>query len=145
MLSAALPSGERAQIVLSAAEGKSDLEIAAALRISNQKAARWRKRFLRLGLPGLQKDAPRPGRKPVIPARIKEELVRKTTQSKPANATHWSTRTMATEMGVSEATVRRIWHANGLKPHRLKTFKVSKDKHFAEKLEAIVGLYLNPP
>jgi transposase len=136
---------ERAKIVLSAAEGKSDLEIAAALRISNQKAARWRKRFLRLGLPGLEKDAPRPGRKPVIPARIKEELVRKTTQSKPANATHWSTRTMATEMGVSEATVRRIWHANGLKPHRLKTFKVSKDKHFAEKLEAIVGLYLNPP
>lgn len=136
---------ERAQIVLSAAEGKSDLEIAAALRISNQKAARWRKRFLRLGLPGLEKDAPRPGRKPVIPARIKEELVRKTTQSKPANATHWSTRTMATEMGISEATVRRIWHANGLKPHRLKTFKVSKDKHFAEKLEAIVGLYLNPP
>jgi hypothetical protein len=84
--------------------------------MSNQKAARWRKRFLRLGLPGLEKDAPRPGRKPAIPARVKEQLVHKTTQSKPANATHWSTRTMAAEMGVSAATVRRVWRAHGLKP-----------------------------
>jgi transposase len=136
---------ERAKVVLLAAEGKSDLEIAAGLGISNQKAARWRKRFLRLGLPGLEKDAPRPGRKPVIPANIKETLVRKTIESKPENATHWSTRTMAAEMGVSEATVRRVWHAHGLKPHLIETFKVSKDKQFAEKLEAIVGLYLNPP
>jgi transposase len=136
---------ERAKVVLLAAAGKSDLEISAALRISNQKAARWRKRFLRLGLPGLEKDAPRPGRKPAIAASLKEELIQKTTHSKPANATHWSTRTMAAEMGVSEATVRRIWHAHGLKPHLLETFKISKDKRFAEKLEAIVGLYLNPP
>jgi transposase len=136
---------ERAKVVLLAAEGQSDLEIAAALRISNQKAARWRKRFLRLGLPGLEKDAPRPGRKPAIPANIKEELVLKTTQSKPQNATHWSTRTMAAEMGVSEATVRRVWRAHGLKPHLVESFKISKDKHFAEKLEAIVGLYLDPP
>ena len=136
---------ERAKVVLLAAEGKSDLEISAALRISNQKAARWRKRFLRLGLRGLERDAPRPGRKPAIPASVKEELVRKTTQSKPENATHWSTRTMAAEMGVSEATVRRVWRAHGLKPHLLESFKVSKDKQFAEKLEAIVGLYLNPP
>src|SRR5512133_2253392 len=136
---------ERAKVVLLAAAGKSDLEISSALRISNQKAARWRKRFLRLGLPGLEKDAPRPGRKPAIAASLKEELIQKTTHSKPANATHWSTRTMAAEMGVSEATVRRIWHAHGLKPHLLETFKISKDKRFAEKLEAIVGLYLNPP
>jgi transposase len=136
---------ERAKVVLLAAEGQSDLEISAALRISNQKAARWRKRYLRLGLAGLEKDAPRPGRKPAIPVGVKEELIHKTTQSKPANATHWSTRTMAAEMGVSEATVRRIWHAHGLKPHLVETFKVSKDKQFAEKLEAIVGLYLNPP
>ena len=124
---------ERAKLVLLAAEGKTDLEIAAALHISNQKAARWRKRFLRLGLAGLEKDAPRPGRKPAIPAGVKQELIRKTTQSKPGNATHWSTRTMAAEMGVSEATVRRVWHAHGLKPHRLETFKISKDKQFAEK------------
>ena len=136
---------ERAKVVLLAAEGKSDLEIAAELHISNKKAARWRKRFLRVGLPGLEKDASRPGRKPAIASTVKLELIHKTTQSSPPNATHWSTRTMAAEMGVSEATVRRIWHANGLKPHLLEGFKVSKDKKFSEKLEAIVGLYLNPP
>jgi transposase len=136
---------ERARVVLLAAEGKTDLEIAAGLRISNKKAARWRKRFLRVGLRGLERDASRPGRKPAIANATKIELVRKTTESSPANATHWSTRTMAAEMGVSEATVRRIWHANGLKPHLAETFKVSKDKKFAEKLETIVGLYLNPP
>ena len=136
---------ERSRIVLLAAEGKTDLEIAASLNITNQKAARWRKRFLQFDLAGLVKDAPRPGRKPAISAKVKEELIRRTTQSKPANATHWSTRMMAAEMGVSEATVRRIWHAHGLKPHRIQTFKISKDKHFAEKLEDIVGLYLNPP
>src|SRR6516162_6217606 len=131
---------ERAKVVLLAADGRTDLEIAAALRISNQKAARWRKRFLSLGLDGLIKDAPRPGRKPAIAARLKAEVVRKTTQSKPCNATHWSTRTMAAEMGISEATVRRIWHAHGLKPHLLKSFKISKDKHFTEKLEDSGGL-----
>src|SRR5215468_5452720 len=136
---------ERAKLVLLAAAGQTDLEIAAALRISNQKAARWRKRFLSLGLNGLTKDAPRPGRKPVIAARRKAEVVRRTMQTKPSNATHWSTRTMAAEMGISEATVRRIWHAHGLKPHLVESFKISKDKRFAEKLEDIVGLYLNPP
>src|SRR5664279_605992 len=133
----------RARVILLAAEGKTDLEIASALNISNQKAARWRKRFLRLGLPGLERDAPRPGRKPAIAASIKAELIHKTTQFKPANATHWSTRTMAAEMGISQTTVRRVWHAHGLKPHLMATFKVSNDKSFAEKLEDIVGLYLN--
>jgi transposase len=136
---------ERARVVLLAADGKGDLEIAADLRIGNHKVARWRKRFLELGLPGLAKDAPRRGRKPAIAATVKLELIHKTTQSTPANATHWSTRTMAAAMGVSEATVRRVWHANGLKPHLVKGFKISKDKRFAEKLEAVVGLYLSPP
>lgn len=136
---------ERARVVLLASAGKTDLEIAAELRIGNHKVARWRKRFLKLGLPGLEKDASRRGRKPAIAASVKLEIVQKTTQCWPANATHWSTRSMATEMGVSEATVRRVWHANGLKPHLIETFKISKDKHFAEKVEAIVGLYLNPP
>jgi transposase len=136
---------ERAKVVLLAAAGRIDLDIAAALRITNQKAARWRKRFLSLGLDGLTKDAPRPGRKPAIAAGLKADVVRKTTQSKPPNATHWSTRTMATEMGISAATVRRIWRAHGLKPHLLEGFKISKDKRFVEKLEDIVGLYLHPP
>jgi transposase len=136
---------ERAKVVLLAAEGKTDLEIAATLRIGNHKVARWRKRFLKLGLAGLEKDASRRGRKPAIPASVKMEVIHKTTQCSPANATHWSTRTMASEIGISEATVRRIWHANGVKPHLVENFKISKDKRFAEKLEAIVGLYLNPP
>ena len=135
----------RARVVLLAAAGKRDLEIAAEIGISNQKAARWRKRFLKLGLAGLEKDAPRPGRTPTItPAKV-QEVVRKTTQEKPSNATHWSTRTMAEAAGLSEKSVRRIWHRHGLKPHLSRTFKVSNDPEFAEKLEAIIGLYLNPP
>jgi transposase len=128
-----------------AADGKQDLEIAAEIGISNQKAARWRKRFLKLGLAGLEKDAPRPGRTPTITAAKVQEVVRKTTQEKPGNATQWSTRTMAEAAGLSEKSVRRIWHKHGLKPHLSRTFKVSNDPQFAEKLEAIVGLYLNPP
>jgi hypothetical protein len=116
---------ERAKVALLAAAGRTDLEIAAALRITNQKTARWRKRFLSLGLDGLTKDAPRPGRKPAIAARLKAEVVRGTMQTKPCNATHWSTRTMAAEMGISEATVRRIGHAHGLKPHLLESSKIS--------------------
>jgi transposase len=133
---------ERANILLQAADGKSDQEIAAALHLGRHTAARWRARFLKLGIPGIEKDAARPGRTRTINA---EEIVRKTTQEKPDNATHWSTRTMAQAAGLSEASVRRIWHAHGLKPHLVDTFKISRDPQFAEKLEDIVGLYLNPP
>jgi len=136
---------ERARIVLRAAAGKQDKEIAAELGITAHKAARWRNRFLDLGMAGLEKDAPRAGRTPSIPAAKVKRVIDKTTQEKPAKATHWSTRTMAAAMGLSEATVRRIWHKHGLKPHLVETFKVSRDPQFAEKLEAIVGLYLNPP
>jgi transposase len=128
-----------------AAAGKQDSEIAAEVGISNQKAARWRKRFLKLGIAGLEKDAPRPGRTPTITSAKVQEVVRKTTQEKPANATHWSTRTMAEAAGLSEKSVRRIRHKHGLKLHLSRTFKVSNDPEFAEKLEAIVGLHLNPP
>jgi len=136
---------ERARIVLLAATGRQDIEIAEELRISNQKAARWRKRFLAAGISGLEKDAPRPGRTPSIAGAIVDEVIRTTTQERPPNATHWSTRTMAAQVGISEASVRRIWQAHGLKPHLVETFKVSNDPDFAAKLEAIVGLYLNPP
>jgi transposase len=136
---------ERARVVLMAAAGKQDLAIAAEIGISNQKAARWRKRFLQYGLAGLEKDAPGRGRRPAItPAQV-QAVISKTTQEKPANATHWSTRTMAEAAGLSEKSVRRIWHKHGLKPHLSRSFKVSNDPEFAEKLEAIVGLYLNPP
>jgi transposase len=108
-------------------------------------AALWRDRFRELGVEGLMKDAPRPGRTPRISAQVAAQVVAKTTQSKPAEATHWSRSTMARAMGISDSSVGRIWRAHGLKPHRIESFKVSNDPHFAEKLEAIVGLYLNPP
>jgi transposase len=136
---------QRAKIILMAADGKQDLEIAAALNISNQKAARWRKRFLQKGFLGLEKDAPRPGKPRTITAAKIREVVQKTTRETPTNATHWSTRTMAEASGLSEKSVRRIWRRHGLKPHLMRTFKVSNDPQFAEKLEAIIGLYLNPP
>ena len=143
--SAAARSVERARIVLLAAAGMQDKQIAAKLRIMPEKAARWRNRFLDGGLAALDKDAPRPGRTPTItPSKI-QEVIRKTTQEKPSNATHWSTRSMAQAAGLSEKSVRRIWHQHGLKPHLARTFKVSNDPQFAEKLEAIIGLYLNPP
>lgn len=136
---------ERARIVLLAAAGKQNKEIAEQLGISVQKAARWRERFLELGVEGLEKDAPRPGRTPRISKQTVARVVRMTTQQKPPNATHWSTRTMARAAGISAASVGRIWQQHGLKPHRVETFKLSRDPQFAEKLEAIVGLYLNPP
>jgi transposase len=136
---------ERARVVLLAAEGKQHKEIAEQLGISVQKAARWRARFLELGVGGLEKDAPRPGRTPKIGKQAVARVVRMTTQQKPPNATHWSTRSMARAAGISAASVGRIWRQHGLKPHRVETFKLSRDPHFAEKLEAIVGLYLNPP
>jgi len=104
---------ERARVVLLAAAGKQDLEIAAEVGISNQKAARWRKRFLEMGLTGLEKDAPRPGRTPTITSAKVQEVVRKTTQEKPVSATHWSTRTMAEAAGRSRRfTTRPAVHAS---------------------------------
>src|ERR1039458_10360540 len=104
---------ERARIVLFAASGQQDKEIAAVMAITPKKVSRWRKRFLALGVAGLQKDAHRPGRKPTIGTRLTKRVVTLTTRQQPANATHWSTRTMAAAVGISEASVRRIWRAHG--------------------------------
>ena len=136
---------ERAQMILLASEGRQNKEIALTLRRGRQVVARWRQRFIERGLEGLKKDAPRPGRKPKLSATQVQAIIRKTTQETPPHATHWSTRSMARATGVSEATVRRLWRAHGLKPHRVRSFKLSNDPQFAEKLEDIVGLYLNPP
>ena len=135
----------RAKIVLLAAGGKQDIEIARLLSIVPRTAARWRSRFLRNGIAGLEHDAPRPGRTPSITPEFVRMVITKTTKEKPPRATHWSTRTMAVAAGISEASVRRIWHSHGLKPHRVESFKLSNDSRFSEKLEDIVGLYLNPP
>jgi transposase len=113
--------------------------------MSRFKVSRWRERYARHGFAGIVQDAPRPGRTPSIKAETVERMVRMTTQEKPLSATHWSTRSLAAAVGVSPSTVRRVWRAHGLKPHRLKTFKLSNDPAFAKKLEEIVGLYLNPP
>ena len=136
---------ERARIVLSAAQGIQDKQIAATMKTTPKKVSRWRRRFLTLGMAGLEQDAPRPGRTPKITARVVRRVVHMTTRQKPPNATHWSTRSMARAVGISEASVRRIWRSHGLKPHRVESFKISHDPEFAEKLEDIVGLYLNPP
>jgi transposase len=136
---------ERAKMILLAAQGKTDKEIGTELAIWRGTVARWRGRFIADGVRGIERDETRPGRKPKISARKVKTIVALTTQGRPDNATHWSTRSMAVVAGVSAASVRRIWQAHGLKPHRLESFKVSNDKHFAEKLEDIVGLYLDPP
>src|SRR5271154_1937096 len=136
---------QRSRIILLAAEGLQNKEIAERLKIAPRMAALWRDRFGERGVEGLMKDTPRPGRTARISAELAAQVVAKTTQSKPAGATHWSRSTMAREIGISDSSVGRIWRAHGLKPHRIESFKVSNDPHFAEKLEAIVGLYLNPP
>jgi transposase len=136
---------QRAQVILMAAEGIENQEIAARLRISRPTVQLWRQRFLALRAAGLEKDAPRPGRIPRITSSQVASLVEATLNGKPPNATHWSTRTMAKAQGVSEATVRRIWQRHNLKPHRVETFKLSRDPKFVDKLVDIVGLYLNPP
>jgi transposase len=136
---------ERAQIIQMAASGVQSQEIARMLKVSRPTVQLWRQRFLGLRLAGLEKDAPRPGRIPRIPNRKIRQIVEATLHSKPVNATHWSTRSMAEAQGVSEATVRRIWKQHSLKPHLTKTFKLSRDKQFVEKLYDVVGLYLNPP
>ena len=136
---------ERARIVLLAAEGLENCEIAQRLGQDPGKVGRWRNRYAEHGLEGILKDKTRPGRiAPLSPAK-RSEIIGRTLHSKPAAATHWSRSTMAREVGVSPSTVGRVWAAHGLKPHRTRTFKLSNDRHFEEKLEDIVGLYLSPP
>lgn len=135
----------RARIVLAAAEGKPNLSIARELKVSRPTVLQWRQRFATAGVEALKHDAPRPGRPRRIDAKKVEAVVTATLQTKPRAATHWSVRSMAVEQGISHSTVQRIWKAHGLQPHRVETFKLSRDKQFVEKLRDVVGLYLNPP
>jgi transposase len=136
---------QRAQIVQMAADGVFSHDIARHLKISRPTVQLWRQRFLSFRCAGLEKDAPRPGRLPkILPRKIKA-VVEATLHTTPPNATHWSTRTMAQSQGISRMAVQRIWARHNLKPHLVKTFKISRDKHFIEKLCDVVGLYLNPP
>jgi transposase len=134
----------RARIILLAAAGNANNDIAARLGTDRQTVGRWRQRFARQRLPGIAQDAPRSGR-PTHRDRIARRIIEVTTQQRPPQATHWSTRTLAAHLGVSRGMVHRVWQANGLKPHLVRTFKVSNDPHFADKVIDVVGLYLDPP
>jgi len=136
---------ERARIVLLANQKQENKAIALELGITEQKVGRWRSRYARSGFAGIEKDAPRPGRRPKIARETIEAVVKKTQEKPPPHRTHWSTRTMAAATGLSPATIRRIWTAHGLKPHRVRTFKISNAPKFIEKLEDVVGLYVSPP
>jgi transposase len=136
---------QRALIVLLASEGKTNEDIGTELGMSRQKAGRWRGRHAEGGLAGLAQDCPGRGRKPTISARQRAAVVRKTTGPPPSTLTQWSRRTMAKATGLGATTIGAIWREHGLKPHLARTFKVSNDPNFAQKLEDIVGLYLNAP
>jgi len=135
----------RAKIILMAAEGISNRQIAHRLGTSRPTVLLWRSRFASAGVTALLEDAPGRGRPRRIPRSKVKAILEATLHERPPAATHWSTRTMAKAQGVSPATVQRIWDAHGLKPHRVKTFKLSRDKDFVEKLTDVVGVYLNPP
>jgi len=136
---------QRSKVVLLAAEGMQNIQIADQVGADRRSVGLWRHRFAHKGIAGIQKDAPRSGRKPKKREDAVRRIVKKTTQEKPKNATHWSIRTLARELGESPTLVHRVWRANRLKPHLVKMFKVSNDKHFLEKLQDVVGLYMNPP
>ena len=135
----------RAKIMLMAAQGEQNKTIAELLVIDPRQVSRWRRRFGEKRVAGIEKDAPRGGRKATKREQIAPLIIKKTTQSKPSHATHWSVRTLAETLGVDKSMVHRVWQASGLKPHLTKTFKVSRDKRFIEKVVDVVGLYLNPP
>lgn len=137
---------ERAQIVLACATGAPNLTVADVVGVTFQTVGKWRRRFLEAGVDGLL-DAPRPGAPRTITDGDVERVVRKTLEERPdpADATHWTTRTMARAAGVTQTAVVRIWHAYGLQPHREETFKLSTDPLFIDKVRDVVGLYLAPP
>jgi transposase len=135
----------RARIVLLAADGQDNIDIAPAVGTDRLTVARWRTRFAAQRVAGVERDAPRPGRPPVRREEAARRIVERTTQTRPTNATHWSVRTLAKDLGVSRSMVQRVWNANGLKPHLTRTFKVSNDPRFVEKVQDVVGLYLSPP
>jgi transposase len=136
---------KRARAVLLAAEGLENKDIARQLSMGVNGVGRWRRRFATFGVEGLLRDRARPGRPRTISAAKRSEIVTKVTQEIPPGRTHWSRTTLAEAVGLSASTVGRVLKANGLKPHRIETFKLSNDKQFEEKLTDIVGLYLSPP
>ncbi|MGH7476001.1 MAG: IS630 family transposase [Longimicrobiales bacterium] len=136
---------ERARIVLASARGLSGETICEEVGVSRPTVTTWLDRYESSGIVGLLSDRPRSGRPKQISASDEKAMVKKTLETRPPKGTHWSTRLMAKEMGWDATTVSRIWRAHGIKPHRIRTFKLSTDPRFVEKLRAVVGLYMNPP
>jgi len=136
---------QRAGIVLLAAAKKQNQEIARELGVTRRTVGRWRTRFVAERLTGIAKDAPRSGRRPTRFRKHAARILKKTLQEQPANATHWSVRSLAKELGISHSLVQRVWKAHDVKPHLVKRFKLSNDPLFEDKLRDVVGLYLNPP
>ena len=140
---------ERSRIVLMAGDGLTNKEIAASLGIDGNKVGRWRTRFADAGLPGIEKERPRGGnhggKDSREQAKLRGRIIEATTQTTPEDATHWSCRSMARHLGTTHSLVNRVWRSHGLKPHLIRTFKLSNDKRFEEKLQDVVGLYLDPP
>jgi len=134
----------RAKIILACAEGKPNGVVARVTRVRPQTVSKWRSRFLGKGLEGLL-DEPRPGTPRRVSDADVEKVLTATLESLPRDATHWSTRSLAAQSGLSRSTISRIWRAFGLQPHRSETFKLSKDPLFIDKVRDVVGLYLNPP
>jgi transposase len=134
----------RARIVLACAAGGHDLAVAERIAMSPATVGKWRRRFIERGMDGLL-DEPRPGAPRKISDADVERVIARTLETKPRDATHWSTRSMAAEIGMSQSAVTRIWRAFALQPHRTTSFKLSKDPLFIEKVRDIVGLYLSPP
>ena len=134
----------RARIILGCTNGRSNIAVAAALEVSDETVGKWRSRFLERRLDGLS-DEPRSGRPLAVTDEDVERVITLTLESRPKDATHWSTRSMARSSGLSHTTVSRIWRAFALQPHRTETFKLSADPCFIEKVRDIVGLYLDPP
>ncbi|MGW1433593.1 IS630 family transposase, partial [Streptomyces sp. NPDC002431] len=134
----------RCRIILACAEGASNKDVAARLGSTPHAVGRWRSRFVQYRIAGLG-DMPRPGGPRTVTDEQVAAVVTKTLESTPKNATHWSTRSMAQEMGLSQSSVSRIWRAFGLQPHRSETFKLSTDPYFVDKVHDVVGLYLDPP
>ena len=138
-------AARRARALLALDQGEKKATVARRLEVSRPTLNAWIRRFMSSGVAGLLKDAPRPGRKKAITAMQVKAVLDATLHSKPENATHWSTRSMAEKQGLSKMAIQRIWKTHGLQPHRIETFKLSRDKQFVEKLRDVVGLYLSPP
>jgi transposase len=135
----------RGRIILAAGHGKSEASIAAEMNVNRKTVRLWSERFVAQGLPAIWKVAPGRGRKATYSAERIKEVIDATLQSKPKGMTHWSCRLMAASQGLSKSTVSNLWRSHNIKPHRTKTFKLSRDPKFLQKLTDVIGLYLNPP